>query len=201
MKSIKLFLIIFLVNICSFKTSGQLSLTDPIFSTKQLEDLQKMSVFFSSQLCGSDFDALTCLENSSKELAEYGLQPILEKISFEKQLELYESFESNIFSEIWTFCKSANPNEDWERKSICYQPRGKYNAFLLKLVDENPIITGYHKDLLNSGDFTGITRLENEIFRKSGRVDLNKSSIQIILIIHYLSQNDQQKRKEAWEEK
>lgn len=197
MKSIKLILIISFINLGSFNTSGQSSLTETIFNADQLEDLQKMTAFFSSQLCGPDFSAQTCLENSSKELAEYGWQPILENINFDEQLELYDSFESNIFNEIWTFCKSANPSEDWERKSICYQPNGKYNAFLFKLGEKNLIIKAYHQDLLESGDFTGITRLENELFNKSGKLELNRS-IQIILVIHYLSQNDQQNRIETW---
>ncbi len=200
MESIKLILIISLLSLCSFKTSGQTSLTDSIFNADQLKDLQKMTTFFSSQLCGPGFSAQTCLENSSRELAEYGWQPILENIDFDEQLELYNNFESDIFSEIWAFCKSVNPNEGWERKSVCYQPNGKYNAFLLKAGQMNPIIKAYHQDLLSSGDFTGITRLENEIFHKSGKIDLNKSSIQLILVIHYLSQNDQQKRIETWQE-
>jgi len=133
-------------------------------------------------------------------LGEYGWQPILKNVDFKKQKSMYESFESNVFNEIWNICKSRNPSEGGERKSLCLNTTGKYVRFLEAVGKRNGVLKAYKDNLLSGGDFYGIQGIEYEVFNKTGRIDLSDPSIQILITIHYLTQNDQQKRKEPWTE-
>jgi hypothetical protein len=171
------------------------------FNKKEIRDLEKIVKFFSLEMCGKDIDFEECMNNSISELTENGWQLILQNIDIKNQLNLYKSFESNIFKEIWSFCKTSNSREGWIRKSICYQTQGKYNEFLSKVGQENAIVKAYQEDLIRSGDFYGIMRFENEIYHKTGKISLADPNIQIILAIEYLSENDHEKRAEPWSAK
>ncbi len=132
------------------------------FSKKEIKDLEKTVKFFSIEMCGTGISFEECMNNSINDLAENGWQLILRNIDINNQLNLYRSFESDIFEEIWTFCRTSNPREGWIRRSICYNQEGKYDEFLSKVGQENPIVKAYHEDLKTSGDFIGIVRFERE---------------------------------------
>jgi len=170
------------------------------FSKKEIKDLEKTVKFFSIEMCGTGISFEECMNNSINDLAENGWQLILRNIDINNQLNLYRSFESDIFEEIWTFCRTSNPREGWIRRSICYNQEGKYDEFLSKVGQENPIVKAYHEDLKTSGDFIGIVRFEREIYHKTGKIDVEDPNIQLILAIEYLSQNDNEKRREPWSE-
>ncbi|WP_188467664.1 hypothetical protein [Marivirga lumbricoides] len=141
------------------------------------------------------------MESSIRDLGEYGIQPILKNINFDNQQLLYRQLESNIFGEIWSYCKTIYPQNDKTYKSICFNHKGLYNQYLNKVGQSNPIIKAYHQDLINAGDFTGIVRIENEIYHRTGRINLEDPNIQLILAIEYLSENDSEKRREPWLDK
>lgn len=170
------------------------------FTEAEIRDLQKLTDFFQEQMCGEKNNFKSCLDSIIPYLGEYGWQPILENVDFEQQRALYNSFESNVFNEIWNFCRSRNPSEGWERKSLCLNSNGKYVKFLEDLGKRNGVLEGYKNSLLMAGDFVDIQRIEFEVYNKSERIDLNDPGIQILIAVDYLTQNDQQKRKEPWTE-
>ena len=170
------------------------------FTAAEIRDLHRLTDFFQEQMCNDKGDFKSCMDSLIPYLGEYGWQPILENVNFKKQKSLYESFESNVFNEIWNICKSRNPREGWERKSLCLNSAGKYVSFLEAVGKRNGVLEAYKDDLLSAGDFYGIQRIEYEVFQKTDRIDLSDPSIQVLIAVDYLTQNDQQKRMEPWTE-
>lgn len=173
---------------------------ESFFEPVEIRDIQKINAFFSEQMCGQNLDFPDCIESLNSYFIENGWQPILKKIDFEKQKDLYNSLESNIFMEIWSFCKSSNPKMGWERKSLCLNPNGKYIKFLKSISENNPILSSYTASLVLAGDFVSISLIEAEIHNKSEKINLKDPKIQFLISVDYLALNDQQKRIEPWKE-
>ncbi|WP_188655211.1 hypothetical protein [Yeosuana aromativorans] len=170
------------------------------FSKEQIKDLEKITDFFKSQICeNQNSDFKTCFTNILPDLVEYGWQPILEKVDFEKQKELYSSISKSTFNEIWDFCKSRNLKTGEEFKSTCSKYDGKYQKFVTELGEKNPQIKEYAEKLIGAGDFSPAPWLQWNIVDNPKAFDLNDPNIQVLISIHYLSQNDGQKRDEKWE--
>jgi hypothetical protein len=188
--------------IITFITCGNQQVVSPeiesTFNKEQVKDLNKIVEFFTSQMCGDNISFTHCMESSIKDLGEYGIQPILKNINFENQQLLYSQLESDIFNEIWAYCKTIFPDDNQSYKSICYNNKGLYNQYLRKVGQSNPIIKAYHEGLINAGDFIGIVTVESEIYHKTGRINLDDPNVQVILAIEYLSENDSEKRREPW---
>ena len=141
------------------------------FNQAEIRDIQKITTFFKEQMCGPNNGFETCIDSLNLFLIENGWQAIFENIDFEKQKELYNSLESKLFDEIWSFCKSSNPKIDWERKSICLNSFGKYLTFLKLISVGNPILGAYTEELQRAGDFVSISIIESEINFKSQMID------------------------------
>ena len=105
----------------SFSCKSQYSKVelDNNFSTDQISDLNKITDFFKNQISenkNSDFKA--CFSKILPELLENGWQPILTKVDFEKQKELYNSISKSTFDEIWEFGKATYPDTGLELKNL-----------------------------------------------------------------------------------
>lgn len=170
------------------------------FTEAEIRDLNRFTDFFQDQMCGNNKDFKGFIDSLIPYLREFGWQPVLQNIDFNKQKSLYNSFESNVFNEIWDICKSRNLKEEWERKSLCLNPKGKFIKFLEELGKRNGVLEAYKNALLEARDFIDIQRIESEIYNKSKRIDLNDPGIKVLIAIDYLTQNDQQKRNEPWPE-
>ncbi|MCX7549182.1 hypothetical protein OS188_14590 [Xanthomarina sp. F1114] len=169
------------------------------FTTEQISDLNKITAFFQNQICDNkNSDFKTCFSKILPELLEYGWQPILEKVDFEKQKELYNSISKSTFNEIWEFGKATYPKTGLELKSIGSKYNGKYQKYLTELGKNNAEIKEYAERLIAAGDFESMGLLQQQIYKNPNNFDLNNPNIQLLIAIHYLSQNDQQKRKEKW---
>jgi hypothetical protein len=130
------------------------------------------------------------------ELIEFGWQPILEKVDYKRQKELYESISQSTFNEIWDFQKITYPESEKELKSIASKYNGGYQKYLSELGEKNNEIKKYVEQLISAGDFESMGLLQQNIFKNPNKFDLNDSNIQLLISIHYLTQNDQQKRDE-----
>jgi hypothetical protein len=168
------------------------------FTKDEIADLEKLSHFFKTQMCGDNQNFQTCMDSLIPILGEFGWQPILKNINFDEQEKLYQSFESDLFPEIWDFCKVSNRERTWTKKSLCANTNGKYISFLKDLGKRNEVLNAYKNSILAAGDFVDMQRLEYQIFKKTKWIDLNDPAIQILISIDYLTQNDQQKRNDAW---
>ena len=169
------------------------------FSTEQISDLNEISIFFKNQMClNMDSDFRTCYERIPHEYLEATGSGFWTNINFEKQQELYEQISKSTFSEIWTFCKSTEYKTGFETKNICPVVNGKYQKYLTEIGETNPSIAEYAKHIRNSGDFSVKGIRYWKVLNKKKYYDLKDPNIQLILAIHYLSLNDQERRNEKW---
>ncbi|MCA0133909.1 hypothetical protein [Winogradskyella alexanderae] len=170
------------------------------FSKDQINDLQKITEFFKSQICAnksSDFE--TCFTEMLPALLEYGWQSILDNVDFDKQKELYNSISKSTFEEIWEFGKETYPDTGLELRSLGSKYKGKYQNFLAELGKNNKELKEYADRVIGTGDFESSLILQSRIYEYPTDFDLSNVNIQLLIAIHYLTQNDQQKRTEKWE--
>lgn len=190
-----------LILLLSFACSAQFSTTEleNNFSKEQIEDLSKITGFFKDQICeNKNSDFKTCFSNMLPELIEYGWRSILEKVDFEKQKELYNSISQSTFEEIWEFGKATYPDTGLELKSMGSKYNGKYQKYLTELGKNNTEIKKYAERLIATGDVESMGLLQQNIYKNPTELDLDNPNVQLLIAIHYLTQNDQQKRTEKW---
>ena len=168
------------------------------FTSEQIEDLKKIRDFFENQICDdskSDFsDCFRKIPHDS--LYAYGI-PFWKQIDFEKQKGLYDNISKSTFKEIWDFGKTTNLKNGLVYKSVC-SSNGNYQNYLTELGEKNPKIEKYAEKLLWAGDWSS-GNIHYQVFNDEKNFDLNNSDIQLILSIHYLTFNDQEKRNEKWD--
>jgi hypothetical protein len=170
------------------------------FTTEQISDLNKTIDFFKSQICeNNNSDFKTCFSEMLPKLLENGWQPILEKVDFEKQKELYNSISETTFNEIWEFGKTTYPETGLELKSVGSKYNGKYQKYLTELGKDNAEIKEYAERLIAAGDFESMGLLQQRIYKNPSEFDLDNPNVQLLIAIHYLTQNDQEKRTDKWE--
>ncbi|WBL23730.1 hypothetical protein [Zunongwangia sp. HRR-M8] len=169
------------------------------FTSSQIQDLKKIKDFFESEICNnknSDFEK--CFLTILPELIEYGWQPILDNIDFDKQRELYNSISNSTFDQIWQLEKATNLRTGLKYFSLGSKYNGKYQKYVEEVGAKNPKIKEYSERLIASGDFESMDLLQRWIYHNPENFDLSDPNIQLIISIHYLTQNDQQKRKDKW---
>lgn len=170
------------------------------FSGAEIKDLQQLTSFFQSQMCGSTDEFSSCIDSLIPYLGEYGYIPILENVDFEEQKELYSNFESDLFSQIWDFGKARNMRDNKTYKSIRLNTEGKYSLFLKDLSKRNSDLEQYYESIMGAGDWESMGLLQQRIYTNPEHYNLKDPSIQVLIAVHYLTQNDEQKRKEPWTE-
>jgi len=169
------------------------------FTTEQIADLKKITDFFKNQMClhtNSDFKK--CYKQIPHEYLEATGNGFWANINFEKQKELYDQISESTFKEIWMFCKSTEYKTGLETKSLCANAIGKYQKFLSEIGKTNPRIAKYGENINMSGDFNPMDIHYWNVLNDKKNFDLENPNIQLILAIHYLSLNDQEKRNEKW---
>ncbi len=165
------------------------------FTAKQIDDLEKIRDFFVNQICdGRNNNFEKCFTKMLPELIEFGWQPILEKVDFKKQKKLYESISQSTFDEIWEFQKITYPESENNLQSIASKYNGRYQKYLTELGTKNKQIEIYAKRLIEAGDFESMGLLQQNIYKNPNEFDLNDSNVQLLISVHYLTLNDQQKR-------
>ncbi|MBQ0769705.1 MAG: hypothetical protein KBT58_10460 [Bizionia sp.] len=170
------------------------------FTKEQIVDLQKITEFFKSQICENEnSDFKTCFSEMLPDLLEYGWQPILDNVDFEKQKELYNSISKSTFEEIWVFGKATYPETGLELKSVGSKYNGKYQKFLTELGKSNNELKEYADRVIGAGDFESSLILQSRIYKNPTDFDLDNPNVQLLITVHYLSQNDQEKRTDKWE--
>lgn len=165
------------------------------FTEAEIGDLQKLIGFFQSQMCGDSKEFKSCTDSIVPYLVEYGYMPILENVDYESQVHLYQTFESGLFSEIWSFCETRDLREDKTYHSICLNTEGNYVKFLKDLSLRNPDLEEYCDLIISSGIWESMGLLQTKILSNPDSYDLKDPSIQVLVAVHFLAQNDQQKRK------
>lgn len=193
----KLILLILILNL-SCKSQFSTPELKASFSADQIADLKKITDFFEKQICENEqTNFKNCFETILPDLINLGYEPIFERVDFQKQRELYQSIGKDTFKEIWNFCISTNSQTNQKHQSLCARGiDGKYANFLLTIGKNNKLVKEYADRLIASGDFESSTLLQQWIYTNKVSFDLENPNIKLIIAIHFLSINDQEKRTE-----
>ena len=70
---------------------------------------------------------------------------------------------------------------------------------MTELGKNNPEVKNYADRLIEAGDFESVGWLQQSIYKNPEEFDLDDPNIQLLIAIHYLTLNDQQKRTDKWE--
>lgn len=193
-----LFGIIILGLFASCKSQYSTSELKNNFTKSEIQDLNKIREFFISETCIiSENDFKDCFKNISHDyLQAYG-NGFWENVNFEKQSELYNQISKSTFDKIWSFCPTTYRTEPEKKfKTLCAISGGKYTDYLIEFGKKNKRIAEYAKSINDSGDFSSLDLTTWEILNNRKYFNLNDPNIQLILAIHFLTLNDQLKRKE-----
>ena len=170
------------------------------FTKEQISDLQKITDFFRTQICADEnYEFKTCFEKFLPDLvnSNFGYKAIYDKVDFEKQKLMYKSISKNTFDQIWSFCHTTNYHLNTEYESLCGAGYTKqYVKFLIELGKSNKIIADYADKLIASGDFDSSSYFQQRIYDNKNDFDFSNPNIQLWIAIHFLTQNDQEKRNE-----
>lgn len=190
--------LLILINFCLL-TFGQQERTDlnDFFTKSEIEDLNLIADFFQTELCGiadsTKFES--CIKESLADLADWKQTYIQDKISWRKQKKLYSKISDSTFQKIWSLCKTWRTIEPtYEYKSICFSQNENFIRLLNKVGESNPYLESYAEKLENVGSFESGNFLIWNIIEYPQNWHLGDRKVQIVLAIHFLTQNDKQKR-------
>ncbi len=170
------------------------------FTKKEIADLKKITEFFKKEICEQrDADFKTCYEQIPHESLMAAGNPFWLRIDFKKQKELYKQISPSTFNKIWSFGKTTYPDSEVVYKSIGAVYNGAYQKFLNDIGKTNESINKYAIKIAETGDVNFLYLNYGIILRHKKEFNLENPHIQLILAIHYLSLNDEAKRKEKWE--
>lgn len=163
------------------------------FNAEQIADLNKIADFFKEETCGKN-DFKDCYRQINHDSLQANGEGFWTRIDFEKQKELYQSISQSTFDEIWMYCESTYYPSETKAQDICAIAMGKYQQYLADLGKNNPRIAEYADRIQASGDFSGFDIQYGIVLSDKENYELNNPNIQLIMAIHYLSMNDQNKR-------
>ena len=186
-------LIFSIVNSC--QTNYSMVALEKNFTKEEISDLKKITAFFIQSICSDgESDFKNCYKKTNHDSLMMNGTGIWAKIDFEEQKKLYDKISKKTFDEIWMYCESTYYPSKTKSLDICPVTDGKYQSYLTDLGKENPRIGKYAARIQASGNFNGLDIHYQEILKMSSDFDLNDPNIQLILSIHYLSINDNEKR-------
>ena len=192
---------------CSSESQDSLEFNDTvksIFSTPEIEDLNKILTFFESEIfekAETDCSSIsTCYQpffdkmKSNEEAGEFNIE-----ISFEKQQKLYQSIDSSTFNQIWSFSWGTVRNGDSRDtlKMMLWNNEGKYFEFLEKFAKEEVVVQNYYETYTKAGTIS--PSMVAGLIMYHDKYDIKDIRFRLLIAIHYLTLNDERKRKEKVE--
>ena len=172
--------------------------TKKLFTTTEINDLAKIQTFFDKSIGLTDSDKQ---ENVEKVYTDFFLQNAdIEKvadfktlINFSDQKELYNQLDENTFNDIWEISWSKKGNSVDSLQHIQLNGHGKYMDLLKTVGKQDTVINNYYNSLEIAGDIS--PSMFADLVRNYENYNINDSKIRLIIAIHYLTINDQLKRK------
>lgn len=179
---------------------GQNSQMDlkPYFSESEIKDLNLITDFFQTELCGSKDkkNFANCIASAIPKLNDWEYKYIKRKISWRKQKKLYSKISDSTFNKIWAICNSmllvSKPK--YEHKMICFNSNPIIIDFIRALGKSHGYLEYFAERLEIVGGFSNINLLSIDIFEHPEEWDLKDRNIQIFIAMQYLTQNDMLKR-------
>jgi len=198
MKQLLLIVLILGLTNCSV---GQQKLSEDktirkFFSETEIQDLQPLYNFFIQSICSSDRELESCYDDFFKKVKQAADSGSIHlQIPFEDQKEIYNNFQDSTFYQIWAFGKTwtrENPNETLSE--VYYRWDGKFMNFLKEVGKKDEFIRTYHESVEAAGGPP--PSLIAGIIMNYEKLNIEDTKVRFVIAIHYLTLNDQYKRKE-----
>jgi hypothetical protein len=219
MKSINIISAIFLFMLAGCGENSQTSSTEKklnsystitdYFTQKEIKDLAKLLDFFNEQICvSSGIDKkkiIECYDGFIEKFNERVMEGIIDvKIPFDEQQRMYKQISDSLFHQIWILSSWVGRNSPDTLKSINYNfIDGRYMKFMNELGKDYEMIKEYCEvSVVHLGGGISPSMVEDIMMIKERyNYDLNDIRLQLVVAIHYLTQNDLSTRnKEYYEE-
>jgi hypothetical protein len=173
--------------------------TIQVFKDSEIQDLSIILNFFNKQICKTPQVVIAriddCYKSFFERMKKTGETGNIEiKIPFIEQQKMYETISDSTFNQIWYLGKSWNTDSTATLKHLGLRYNGKYADFLKKTGKENKVIESYYKSFEASGAIS--PPMVAGLLMNYKVYEVQDIRIQLIVAIHYLTMNDQYKRKE-----
>lgn len=194
-KIISLFILFNLISCSSEKITKEL---ENHFNSEKISELYKIIDFYKTQIGGLPDDKFEII--FKKHLSEFevnGSSSKIHSLDFDKQTQLYKTLDKEVFNDIWYYSKlfKVKYHKEYITTITQYQSQSNYQNFLGEVGKYNKHILEYKKIIEEFGVDT-TTWLEQTILMNPEEFNLADPNIQLIISIHYLTQNDRNNRLE-----
>jgi len=186
-------LVVISLIVISCKSEKSTPELEKYFTEDQISDLNQITGFFVEQICDTneDFNFKSCFEIMLPKLVKNGWNPIRKTIDLEQQKEMYNSLSKETFGEIWGYHKVQHNSKEIKFKPDGINTSGKYLKFIEEIGYKNDYVAKYTKEIYSSGDVPSRASLQNYIYINPNDLNLDDYNIQVLIAIHYLTQNDE----------
>lgn len=166
------------------------------FSESEIQDLQLLYDFFNQSISDSESDIEDCYDDffiQVKQAADSGSMYL--PIPFEKQKKVYDKFQDSTFYQIWAFGKTWTPeNPNDTLREVYFRWDGKFVSFLKKAGKKDEFIKAYHESVEATGGL--VPSIIAGIIMNYEKLNIEDPKVKFVIAIHYLTLNDQYKRRE-----
>ncbi len=172
-----------------------------IFNKREIKDLDRLVNFFETQICSGQktnkINIQECYERFFKKMnqSEKAGEIIL-NISFAEQKIVYDQISKKTFDEIWEQGWKIRNNNDVRLKFYGLKTKGKYVEFLKEFGLVNSFVHEYHSSLQIAGDIS--PSMFAGTIKRFKEFDISDPKIRLLIAVHYLTINDNYKRKEKY---
>lgn len=174
-----------------------------VFDESEIKDLEKILHFFNKQICKTEnienTDVNECYQRFFKRMKEQEKTGEFEtEISFQEQENMYKQISESTFNQIWVFAESCHPDSPESLKEIVFNNNGKYLKYLKELGRKNDLIKNYYESYNSVGDIS--PTMIGSVLMEYEEYNISDVRIQLLIAIHYLTLNDQDKRKDIYQD-
>jgi len=175
---------------------------ESVFNESEIQDLSRILNFFNDQICSIQevdrADLKYCYKSYFERLkrTEESGGDIELNIPYNKQQELYTKINKSTFDEIWNFGKTYNRRSPDTLKFMSLNYNGKYVKFLKEFSRENETMKYYYEQFEDAGCIS--PNLVASLLWGYEYYDISDIRMQLVVAIHYLTLNDNYKRKEKY---
>ena len=192
---------ILLVLIISYSCSNDKKLeTDKIikkvYNESDIVFLKKILVFFDSEICklSDKTDLYDCYQDYFDfKMKQINIGEFTIRIPFDKQLELFNSFDSTFIFENWGYGRMHERKEDKYYEYLNLRNDGKFSKFLELLSSENKKFRYYSETLNSAGCIT--PSMIGGLIINAKEYDIKDEKVRLVFAIHYLTLNDENKSR------
>lgn len=194
MKNLLLILFVLVAAGCSNRSRDDLNSNSTIisiFSTSEIEDLNRILSFFENQICSDKKHAHTetCYKSYLKKVSEnIDKGSIVINIPYEEQKVMFEQLNDSTFNQIWSYGEVTNQKTKDTLIELGYNPSGKYVKMMNEMSHDDNLMKYYYETWDEWRSLQIIT--SGKTLENYETYDIDDIRMKLVVAIHYLTMND-----------